>query len=53
MVLGYHLVYFETIFTLLLNSFTEHNFGQFLVSLAVFHTHDELIILLLLETMIS
>ena len=27
---------FETIFTLLLNSFNEHNFGQFLVSLAVF-----------------
>ena len=44
---------FETIFTLLLNSFTEHNFGQFLVSLAVFHTYNELIILLLFETMIS
>ena len=44
---------FETIFAFLLNSLTDHYFGQFLVRLAVFLGDDHLIFLLLFETMIS
>ena len=45
---------FETIFALLLNSsLTYHHFGQFLVRFFVFLSDDELIFLLLFETVIS
>ena len=44
---------FETIFAFLLNSVTDHYFGQFLVMLVVFISDTELIFLLLFETMIS
>ena len=45
---------FETIFAFnLLNSFTDHYFGQILSRLVVFLSDDELIFLLLFETMIS
>ena len=37
----------------LLNSLTDHYFGQFLVMVVVFLSDDELIFLLLFETMIS
>ena len=51
---GYYLFKdFETIFALvLLNSLTDHYFGQFRVRLVVFLSDDELIFLLLFETMI-
>ena len=43
---------FETVFALvLLNSLTDHYFGQFRVRLVVFLSDDELIFLLLFETM--
>ena len=44
---------FETIFAFLLNSLTDHYFGQLLVMLVVFLSDDELIFLLLFERMIS
>ena len=45
---------FETIFAFsLLNSLTDHYFGQILSRLVVFLSDDELIFLLLFETMIS
>ena len=44
---------FETIFAFLLYSLTDHYFGQFLVRLVDFISDDELIFLLLFETMIS
>ena len=45
---------FETIFEFnLLNSVTDHYFGQILIRIIVFLSDDELIFLLLLETMIS
>ena len=44
---------FETIFAFLLNWFTDHYFGTFLFSLVYFLSDDELIFLLLFETMIS
>ena len=44
----------ETVFAHLLNlSLTDHYFGRFLVRLVVFLSDDELIFLLLFETMIS
>ena len=43
---------FETIFGFLLNSLTDHYFGQILVRLVVFLSDDELIFHLLFETMI-
>ena len=44
---------FKDFETILLNSLTDHYFGQFLVRLVVFLDDDELIFLLLFETMIS
>ena len=45
---------FETIFEFnLLNSVTDHYFGQILIRIIVFLSDDELIFLLLFETMIS
>ena len=44
---------FETISAFLLNSLTDHHFGQILVRLVVFLSDDELIFLLLFETIIS
>ena len=44
---------FETMFAFLLNSLTDHYSGQILVRLVVFLRDDELIFLLLFETMIS
>ena len=43
----------ETIFAFLLNSLTNHYFGEFLVRPVVFLSDDELIFLLLFKTMIS
>ena len=44
---------FEIIFAFLLNSLKDHYFGQFLVMFVVFVSDDELIFLVLFETMIS
>ena len=44
---------FEIIFAFLLNSLTDRYCGQFLVVLVVFLSDDELIFLVLFETMIS
>ena len=43
---------FETIFACLLNSLTDHYFGQFRVRLVVFLRDDELIFFFLFKTMI-
>ena len=43
---------FESVFAFLLNSLTDNYFGQFLVRLVVFLSDNELIFLLLFETMI-
>ena len=51
---AYYLVKdFEKILTILLNSLTDHYFSHFLVMLVVFLSDDELIFLVLFETMIS
>ena len=44
---------FETTFAFLLNSLTDHYFGQFQGMLVVFLSDDELISLVLFDTMIS
>ena len=44
---------FETILAVLLNSLTDHYFGQFLVRLVVFLSDDELIFVSLFETTLS
>ena len=44
---------FETIFAFLLNSLTDQYFGQFQGMLVVFLSDDELISIVLFETMIS
>ena len=44
---------FETIFAFLSNALTDDYFGQFLAMLVVFLSDDDLIFLLMFETMIS